>query len=147
MASAPPQQNQQFDLSPLAQFKHQLEQLNEQKKGIKANHDALEKKAVDIMLQNNIRYVEEQGADPKAYWCLSKAKSEGSFKKERFMEFFTLLLRALEANRLTPSQCTEMALGYLAQFQKRSLKLERVSQPRGSATCEELKLWLAGKMD
>lgn len=134
------------NLVSLKSVRESLTQIKEQRKVMKTQSDVLQQQAIRAMMNLGVRYVDESGTGKGPFWTVCKDKSDGSFSKDRYMEFFAALLDKLRTdqafrNAVTPQVCTEMAMTYLKQFQKRRLILTPLSQCRHGGV-EELRQWL-----
>lgn len=134
------------DLTKLSQYKDQIDKMNEQKKAVKLQYDEIENRAVELLLGLGVRYVDQSGNGSGPFWTLSKATQEGSWKQQTLLEFFTNLTTDIyqHGKRYTPEQCVQLAQKFLKSFEKRKLKIAKLTQAR-LKTVEDLKLWLAGK--
>lgn len=141
MSQAPPP----FDINRLSQLKQDIEKLNEHRKKAKTEVDGLENQCIQALVQMGIRYVDESGTGNGPFWSLAKNKTDGSWNSERYIEFFTMLLKDIQQGRqYTPAQCSELASNYLKQHEKRKLVLSKMTkaQQRG---IDDLKAWVAGR--
>lgn len=132
----------QIDIGQFAQLKNQMEQIAVARKATKTKMDEIQRGAVKVMLQMRLRYVDEKGDGTGPFWTLCKDAKEGSWKAERYNEFFAGLLTEMnKGQRYTPEQLTTLAQQYLKQFEKRDLKIEKHTTAR-SKTVDDLIAWL-----
>ncbi len=131
------------NFAEFARLKQQMEQLAATRKTTKQKVDEIQKAAVRAMLANNVRYVDESNEGKGPFWTLTKDPKEGTWRADRYTEFFTMLLTDMrKGTQHTPEQLTAMAQHYLKQFEKRGLKLEKHTSAR-KQNCDDLKQWLA----
>ena len=135
--------NQKVDIGRLAALKLQIENMRQQRQKTKTEMDELQQHAVQALLQMGVRFVDVSNCGQGPFWVLGKEKSDGSFNRERYHEFFSLLLGEMKTNPngVTPDKCTQLAMNYLKQFEKRRLCLNKLSRP-GPKGVEDLKRWL-----
>lgn len=131
-----------IDIGSFAQLKNQMEQIAAARKSTKTKMDEIQRGAVKVMLQMRLRYVDEKGDGTGPFWTLCKDAKEGSWKAERYNEFFAGVLTEMnKGQRYTPEQLTALAQQYLKQFEKRDLKIEKHTTAR-SKTVDDLIAWL-----
>lgn len=136
-------QQPQINIGDFAVLKQQMDQIAAARKTTKTKMDEIQKAAVRVMLQMNMRYVDEKGDGTGPFWTLTKDAKEGSWRADRYNEFFAGLLTELgKGQRYTPEQLTAMAQQYLKQFEKRGLKIAKHTSAR-RRDCDDLKQWLA----
>jgi len=144
MAALPPS----VEFSQFGTLTAQMEQLVQQKKTTKAQLDQLEAHCINVLLQMNVRYVDAGGSGNGPYYVLSKHKSDGTWNRDRYAEFFNELLSEIaKGKQISPPQCTEGAVQYLKQFEKRKLQLIPRKQAPAQKGVDDLKAWLAGQGD
>jgi hypothetical protein len=131
---------QNVNIDDIANLKNQLDALGEQRKQFKGQLDELEQQAVAALLQMNVRSVGEGPC-----WALGKHKTDGSFNRERFIEFFGLLAeeRQKRGGAMSPADEATLASTYLKKFEKRILVLNKLNKPPAQKGCEDLKEWMA----
>ena len=137
-------QQANLDINRLNELKIQLENIGEQRKGVKTEFDKIQNAGVDALLNLRVRYVDSSGSGSGPFWVLGKDRSDGSFNRERLNEFFRLLLLEFQANSnadFGPEKCTDFALMYLKQFEKRRLVLNKLTHCRTKGVDDLLK-WL-----
>jgi hypothetical protein len=131
-----------IDLNNLHALKSQIKLLQSQRKDAKSQIEDIEQKAIGLLMNMGVRYVDESGRGQGPYWTLVKAKVDSSFSKERLTTFFNTLLTELKNGAVyTPEQCALMAQAYIKQFQKRKLMLKKLTQCRQKGV-EDLREWL-----
>lgn len=136
----------QFDFSALSQYKMQLEKLSEDRKITKNLYDQSESAAVEALVSLGVRWVDESGTGAGPFWQLAKSKSDGSFNRQRYTEFFSQMLVELNSGKtFTPDDLAQSALDYLKQFEKRRLEIHKVNTVRQRGM-EDLIAWLNGDM-
>lgn len=124
-------------------LKAQIEQLAAQKKKIKTEIDSFEKMAIQFLRQSGKRYIDESGNGTGPYWTLCKDSKDGTWKKERYEEFFAWLLTDVRKGvQHTPETLTAAVHAFLKQYEKRDLKLEKHTTARRKDT-KDLEEWLA----
>ena len=134
--------NSEVDIGRLALLKTQLETIGDQRKGVKMEYDQLEQHGVNMLLQLGVRYVDQSSTGAGPFWVLGKEKSDGSFNRERYNEFFIGLLGEMQGASMTPDKCSDLAMNYLKQFEKRRLVLNKLTHCRQKVV-EDLIQWLA----
>ncbi len=141
--NAPP-----IDLVLYSNLKNHLKALAEQRKVTKTQIDQIEEKCIQTLVSIGVRFVDESdGKGMGPYHCLAKSKTEGGWNNERYLDFFRHLLEAIQqGHQLTPVKCVELATSYLKQFEKRKLKLNKVTQ-RPKPGIEDLQKFLQGLED
>jgi len=141
----PQPQEAQIDIHRLSGLKQQMDKLAEQRKVCKTQVDEIESQCIAALVQMGVRYVDESANGAGPFWSLVKSKSDGSWNTERYNEFFAGLLTELNnGKQFTPSQCSELAVTYLKNFEKRKLALSKLQMVR-QKNIDDLRLWLAGK--
>jgi hypothetical protein len=131
-----------IDIGRLTNLKLQIEKMKEQRQKTKTEMDELEQHAVSALLHMGVRYVDVSNTGQGPFWVLGKEKSDGSFNRERYVEFFSALLGEMKTDpNLNVDKCTALAMNYLKQFEKRRLMLNKLSRP-GQRGVEDLKRWL-----
>lgn len=134
-----------IDLNQLTALRTEMEALNKQKKTIKTRLDDVESRCIEALMAMRVRYVDVSNTGQGPYYTLSKKKTEGSWSKERYIDFFNWFVPELQAGRITNTgQCMEAAMKYLEQFSKRTLTLNKVTAVR-SKTIDDLEAFLNGK--
>lgn len=132
----------QIDMVQFVTLKGQMEQIAAARKATKTKMDEVQKAAVKVMLQMRVRYVDEKGDGSGPYWTLCKDAKEGSWKAERYNEFFAGILSEMaRGQKYTPEQLTALAQQYLKQFEKRDLKIEKHTTARRKDV-DDLIAWL-----
>lgn len=130
----------EVNIAEFAHLKHQMEQLAGARKATKSKMDDIQKKAVDLMLQMRVRFIAEKEGGP--FWTLTKDVKEGTWKVERYNEFFIGILSEMaKGKRYTPEMLTTTAQQYLKQFEKRGLKIEKHTTARRKDV-DDLVVWL-----
>lgn len=132
----------QIDIGSFSTLKNQMEQLATARKATKTKMDEIQRAAVKMMMQMRVRYIDEKGDGTGPFWTLCKDTKEGSWKTERYHEFFSVVLTDLsKGQRYTPEQLTAAAQQYLKQFEKRDLKIEKHTTTRRKDV-DDLAAWL-----
>lgn len=137
------QSEQKIDIGRLAGLKLKLEKLREERTKTKSETDDLEQHAIQALMQMGVRFVDVSNTGQGPFWVIGKDKSDGSFNRERYHEFFTALLIEIQKDpgSVTVDKCTELSINYLKQFEKRRFVLNKLSRP-GQRGVEDLKKWL-----
>lgn len=137
--------NNNIEIGKFHQLKEVLKKMSEEKKGIKSEHDKIQDKAVERLLQLNKRYVEVKKGE---YAQLSKETAQPGLGKDKHDEFFTALFDHIKEGRVNTQNaeqftkdCVTQLNSFLSAFEKRKLKIEFKKQVRRK-TCEDLKAWL-----
>jgi hypothetical protein len=130
------------DINSFSTLKGQMEQIVAARKATKSKLEEVQKSAVKVMMQMKCRYIDEKGDGTGPFWTLCKDTKEGSWKAERYNEFFAGVLTELaKGTRFTPEQLTTLAQQYLKQFEKRDLKIEKHTTAR-RRDVDDLIAWL-----
>jgi hypothetical protein len=134
-----------IDVHTLNELRIQMEQLKDQRTNTKSQLDELEASAIAALVQMGVRYVDASGNGSGPFWVLGKDKTDGSFNRERYVSFFEILIADLKNGKeYSPVKCGELALEYLKTFEKRRLRLNKLSQCR-TRGIEDLLRWLNGE--
>jgi hypothetical protein len=135
----------QVDLATMIHLREKLDQCAQAKKEIKTQYDPLESKGIEWMMQNGKRYIDKSNTGAGPFITLVKKTEPGSFNKDRYLEFFSLLLPVIRSGEVqTPEQCLAKVNEYLSRFTKRKLGLEQVDR-QPPKYMDELREFLAGR--
>jgi hypothetical protein len=137
--------SQGVDLEKLNSLKLTLQQLGESRKKTKSDAEEIEKKAIELLMQHGIRYVDASNNGSGPFWTLVKTRSEGTFNADRAEKFYELILANISNNStLTAKQIVAHQHIYMKQFCKRSLGLSKLVQCPGKSITD-LKEFMEGK--
>lgn len=132
-------------LARLLVLKQELEAMRETRAKAKTELDEIEKQAVQYLLHAGVRYIDSSNCGQGPYWVLTKGKADGSFNRERYVEFFSILLQRIHAspNEHGVEKCVDCALEYLKQFEKKRIVLQKSTRPPMQRGVEDLKTWIS----
>lgn len=128
-------------MEQLFNLKRGLKQFALQTKTMRSNSSDLEEKAIQVLLQNNIRYVDEKGQGRGPFWCLRKKKSQESWSTEKYLEFFSIVCNQIyqQNAKLTPLDIMNAAQKFLKE--KRKIVLEESKRCPREQGCADLIAW------
>lgn len=133
-----------MDINALNNLKNHMDKLKEQRTATKAQLDTIEQQAISQLMALGVRYVDASGTGEGPFWVLGKSKTDGTWNRDRYIEFFGKMMQEMAQNKqFTPAQLSDLAVEYLRQFEKRTLVLNKLRQCRVK-TIDDLKVWLAG---
>lgn len=145
MSAAVPVQSNNIEIGKFHQLKEVLKKMSDEKKSIKSEHDKIQEKAVERLLQLNKRYVEVKKGE---YAQLAKETAQPGLGKDKHDEFFTTLFDHIKGGRVNTQNadqftkdCITHLTVFLSAFEKRKLKIEFKKVVR-KKTCEDLQVWL-----
>jgi hypothetical protein len=126
-------------------LKSQLESIKVARTTTKTELDPLESQIVENMARLKIRCVDTSSKGDGPFWVLSKSKTDGSWNRDRYVNFFNLLLETLASGKqMTAAQLADTAVEYIRQYEKRSLVLNKVTHYPRQKNIDDLITWLAG---
>jgi hypothetical protein len=126
----------------LLQLHDKMNELKSVRSATKVELSAIEKQMVIHMVELRTRCIDASGRGEGPFWVLAKGKTDGSWNRERYLDFFDILLRAQSDKAFNPAELANSAADYIRQFEKRSLALNRVTQFPRNKTIDDLLAWL-----
>lgn len=126
----------------------EIDQLKEETKSRKSQYDVMETQAISALLKVDRRVIDMSGEGKGPYMSLAKRKNDGSWNTERYNDFFSNLLQAIQAGQIKSNkQCSDLAVQYLKKFEKRGLTLNIVKHPPRRNDTQDLQAWVRGETD
>lgn len=133
-----------IDFKVLTRLKDNIDRIKQERSATKQQVDEIENVIITTLLGMGVRYVDESQRGSGPFYILGKHRVEGSFNKERLLEFFELLLQKIYSSqvRLTPHECSTMAAQYLRKYEKRSIVLNKLSSCGTKEGVADLTRWV-----
>lgn len=118
----------------LSKLKEEIKNITARKKQCQTEYDNIESQAVELMLKANKAVIAAGPQGP--YFMLGKHRQDGSWKSERYRDFFRILIAMIRAGKvINEHHATKFAHEYLHRFEKRKIVLKKhktLQEPKDS---------------
>lgn len=135
------------NMPDLGGMREKLDNMKDERKNLKSQHDIEESALIKDLLENEQRYIQatENGDGP--FWSITKDKKDGTFNNERLLKFMEIVFDKIQQNEIEqPFQAVDLSKEYLKEFEQRSFKLNLVKR-RPPREVESLKAWSRNEID